>query len=64
MSSSTPVVPKSLACSEDPAVRAFYDQLSPKDQLIHTLATQMLKTRYTPQRSNAWNQWQSKQLKK
>ncbi len=36
---------------------AFFASLSPKDQLIHTLATQMLKTRYTPERSNAWAAW-------
>jgi hypothetical protein len=32
----------------------FYDWLSPKDKLIHDLAVKMLKTRYTPERSNAW----------
>ena len=36
---------------------AFFASLSPKDQLIHTLAVQMLKTRYTPERSNAWAAW-------
>jgi hypothetical protein len=64
MSSSTPLSTKTLATDPDPTIRAFYSQLSPKDQLIHNLATQMLKTRYTPQRSNAWIQWQSKQQKK
>ncbi len=64
MSSSTPPTAKSLEEAADPEVRAFYEQLSPKDKLIHTLATQMLKTRYTPQRSNAWIQWKSKLLKK
>lgn len=66
MSSSTPVDTKTLALSvdSDPEIRAFYDQMSPKDQLIHTLAVQMLKTRYNPKRSNAWIQWKNKQLKK
>lgn len=36
---------------------AFFASLSPKDQLIHTLAVEMLKTRYTPERSNAWAAW-------
>lgn len=44
--------------SEQEAKRAaFFASLSPKDQLIHTLATKMLKTRYTPERSNAWASW-------
>jgi hypothetical protein len=71
MSSSTPVVsktpaaqPSSLSSNPDPEVRAFYEQLSPKDKLIHDLAVQMLKTRYIPQRSTAWTQWKSKALKK
>jgi hypothetical protein len=70
MSSSTPVIAKtlsdssSLSSNPNPEVRAFYEQLSPKDQVVHDLAVKMLKTRYIPQRSNAWIQWKSKELKK
>ena len=63
MSSSTPAVAKTLATDPNPEVRAFFSDLSPKDQLIHNLAVQMLKTRYTPQRSNAWAQWKKQQKK-
>lgn len=49
--------------SSDPKVNVerqkFYDWLSPKDKLIHDLAVQMLKTRYTPERSNAWKAWKA-----
>ena len=42
---------------------AFFASLSPKDRLIHELATKMLRTRYTPERSNAWQQWLAQQAK-
>jgi hypothetical protein len=42
---------------------AFLEWLSPKDRIVHDLAVKMLKTRYTPERSNAWIAWQ-KSLKK
>jgi hypothetical protein len=48
MSSSTPTA----------EVAAFRAWLEPKDRLIHDLAAQMLKTRYTPQRSNKWKEYQ------
>lgn len=47
----------------DAEIAAFQAWLSPKDRLIHELAVKMLKTRYTPQRSNAWLAWK-KSLKK
>jgi hypothetical protein len=37
---------------------AFQAWLQPKDRIIHDLAVKMLKTRYTPERSNAWIAWQ------
>ncbi len=37
--------------------QAFYEWLPEKDKLIHTLARQMLKTRYDPKRSNAYQVW-------
>jgi len=40
---------------------AFRASLDDKDRTIHDLAVKMLKTRYTPWRSNAWIQWQKKQ---
>lgn len=60
---STPT-PDKTKTAEDPEVRAFKAQLEPKDRLIHELAGTMLKTRYTPQRSNAWKEWKQKLHKK
>jgi hypothetical protein len=48
---------QSSAPPADVQVAAFQAWLDPKDRLIHELATQMLKTRYTPQRSNKWQEW-------
>lgn len=45
----------------NPEVAAFFAALEPKDRLIHELAAQMLKTRYTPQRSNKWAEWKKAQ---
>jgi len=39
-------------------LRAFQASLDPKDRIIHDLATTMLKTRYTPEKSNAWIAYQ------
>ena len=39
-------------------LRAFLASLDPKDRIIHDLATSMLKTRYTPEKSNAWIAYQ------
>ena len=39
-------------------LRAFMASLDPKDRIIHNLATSMLKTRYTPEKSNAWIAYQ------
>jgi len=38
----------------DPNIAAFFASLSPKDRIIHELATTMLGTRYDPKRSNAY----------
>jgi hypothetical protein len=38
----------------DPNIAAFFASLSPKDRIIHDLATKMLGTRYDPKRSNAY----------
>lgn len=35
-------------------LKAFLASLDSKDRIIHDLATTMLKTRYTPEKSNAW----------
>jgi len=35
----------------------FRASLSPKDVIIHDLAVSMLKSRYTPERTNAWARW-------
>jgi len=48
----------------EPQVVAFYASLSPKDRLVHELATTMLKTRYNPKRSNAYLAFQAAQEKK
>jgi hypothetical protein len=65
MSASTIDATKStLATSDDPEVVAFYTALSAKDRIIHDLATKMLNTRYTPQRSNAWAAWKRQTQKK
>jgi len=45
------------------ARNAFQKALSPKDRVIHDLAVKMLKTRYTPERSNAWAKWAASQKK-
>jgi hypothetical protein len=57
MSSST--VPAFFATT--PERQAFYTSLSPKDRVVHDLAIRMLKTRYTPERTNAWAEWLKKQ---
>jgi hypothetical protein len=49
--------------TNDTDIQAFMAWLSPKDRLIHELAATMLKTRYTPHRSNAWIAFQ-KEAKK
>jgi hypothetical protein len=38
-------------------IAAFLAWLPPKDRIVHDLAVQMLKSRYTPERSNAWIRW-------
>jgi hypothetical protein len=43
---------------------AFLASLEPKDRLIHELAIKMLKTRYTPERSNKWGEWLRSQAQK
>jgi hypothetical protein len=40
---------------------AFLASLEPKDLLIHELAVKMLKTRYTPERTNSWAAWKKSQ---
>jgi hypothetical protein len=35
----------------------FRASLAPKDIIIHDLAIKMLKSRYTPERTNAWIRW-------
>jgi hypothetical protein len=35
-------------------LKAFLASLDSKDRIIHDLAVAMLKTRYTPEKSNAW----------
>lgn len=37
--------------------KEFFDSLEPKDKIIHDLAVKMLKTRYTPEQTNAWSKW-------
>ncbi len=54
----------SVGSNETDARAAFYAWLSPKDRIIHDLAVKMLKTRYTPERSNAWAAWQKLQQQK
>jgi hypothetical protein len=51
-------LPTTGDAKRDAARAAFYEWLSPKDRLIHDLAVKMLNTRYTPELSNAWVQWQ------
>lgn len=55
-----------MQSSTEPATKrdAFIASLSPKDRLIHELAVKMLRTRYTPERSNAWAAWMAKQTEK
>ena len=38
-------------------IAAFLAWLPPKDRLIHDLAVKMLKSRYQPERTNAWIRW-------
>jgi hypothetical protein len=46
-------------------LKAFLASLDAKDKIIHDLATTMLKTRYTPEKSNAWLAYQkAKESKK
>ena len=35
----------------------FMAYLSPKARVIHTIAAERLKTRYVPERTNAWTAW-------
>lgn len=57
MPSSTQPQPKDGAA---PSQQAFRASLDDKDRLIHDLAVRMLKTRYTPERTNAWSAWAAK----
>lgn len=50
MPSSTQPQPKDGATT----LTAFRASLDDKDRLIHDLAVRMLKTRYTPERTNAY----------
>jgi hypothetical protein len=59
MQSSTQAIDSSTAIEGVSGKQAaFLAWLSPKDRIIHDLAVKMLKTRYIPERSNAWIAWQ------
>ncbi len=51
MPSPTQSQPKDVVSAQLTAFRASLDD---KDRLIHDLAARMLKTRYTPERTNAY----------
>lgn len=60
MPSSTQPQPKDSAAQ----LTAFRASLDAKDRIIHDLATRMLKTRYTPERTNAYSAFVAAAAKK
>ena len=41
----------------EPTLTAFVASLDPKARIIHRIAAERLKTRYVPERTNAWAAW-------
>ena len=50
-----------MSSSTSTSVSQFIESLEPTDRIIHNLAEKMLKTRYDPRRTNAYNVWLKKQ---
>lgn len=49
--------PTSLLTSSDPDVQKFYDQLTPQEQIAHTVAIDKLGTSYNVRRTHGFNKW-------
>jgi hypothetical protein len=54
-------MPSNSSIPSAETLTAFKASMDEKDRIVHTLAEQMLKTRYTPHRSNSWIAWTKKQ---
>jgi hypothetical protein len=49
--------PTNILRSSDAEVQQFYDQLTPQEQIAHTVAIEKLGTSYNVRRTHGFNKW-------
>ena len=49
--------PTNILTSSDSEVQQFYDQLTPQEQIAHTVAIDKLGTSYNVRRTHGFNKW-------
>ena len=49
--------PANILTSSDPEVQQFYHQLTPQEQIAHTVAIEKLGTSYNVRRTHGFNKW-------